>query len=756
MSVASLAGAGPLKPARFRVKLDGCAEADWRVRRLELREGLSEPYRCTLDLEGAHAGSSATALQGSSCVVLVERGTRVRRLCGIVTRVEWRGKVGDAVSVRLRVEPALAALAQTRDCRIFQEASVKDVLGAVLSPLSGYGREVKLQLDRSYEPREYTTQYDESDLDFALRLMSEEGIFFFFDHSGEHEQLILVDGNKKCPPHESERGEPVPIVTSRSAPQLLPMESIERLHVEQRMGSTGVVLRDFDWTQPRLDLTQPQEKPKGTQRTVYEYPSPCVIAGYDEGQKRYTREEAQLRVKLRNEELGARRWACLGDSNLTGLAAGQILEVGGEVEPHHARKYLILGVEHEGQAAEMLEDPRNPATGREYRNRFTCIPLDVPYRPPLADRVVVHGPQTATVVGPPGQEIHTDAHGRIKVQFHWDRQGNGDDRSSCFVRVAQAWAGGGWGFVFLPRVGMEVVVQFLEGNPDRPLVTGCVYNGDNVPPYELPAQKTVSAIKSSSSPGGSGSNELRFEDAAGSEELFVHAQKDMNSVVENDRTATVKANDTTTVEGTQTNTVKDTRTTTVTGKETQTFEDSREVTVKANDTLTVETGTRTVDVKGKLTETYQGGRGATVQQGDALTVEGSNKTDTVHGEYSITADTHFKVSQNADQLLICDAITLKSAGDITIKNGACAITASAGGKLTVEAAAELRLTCGASSLTLKSDGTIEVNGTSKVNLSSGASTLALQPASASLNSAAITSTAMGIHDIQGAIVKVNG
>jgi type VI secretion system secreted protein VgrG len=774
----------PIPQVQFTFEADG--QTGWKVRSVEIEEAVGEPYRCIVELRNEHAGADPDALEGASCRLGIERGSAVRHVCGIIRRVWARGTMQDAHLAQVEVVPALALLAQTRDSRILdQEASVDAILRQVLSDaLSPYNRKVRLDLERTYQPREYCTQYDESDLDFAHRLMSEEGIFYYFDHSGDAEELVLVDKNQKCPDYRTPEGEPVPVVSPEASHGQIHCETISRFEHSRMLTTTGASVRDYDWTRPELSLHQPESAvaadAKGRKREHYEYTPRQVVAKYDQGSKRYTTDEPTVRVRLRNEELQRESVTIQGGGNVSGLAPGHILEISGHAKGDFDGKYLVTSVKHAGGAPEeVIHEMKDVPHGvkERYWNHFTCVPLKLPYRPALLRRPVIAGPQTATVVGPAGEEIFTDEHGRIKVQFHWDRKGKKDDHSSCWVRVAQIWGGAGWGFVFLPRIGMEVVVQFLEGNPDRPLVTGCVYNGVHPPPYELPAKKTVSTIKTSSSPGNNGSNELRFEDAAKSEEIYLHAQKDLNEVVENDHTTTVHANQTNTVDknrtksvggdesntisGNRTSTVKKddthtvekTRTTTITGKETQTFKDSRGVTVHVDDSLTVETGTRTVEVKGKLTETYHGGRGATVENGDSLEVKGSNKDDTIHGEYNITADTHFQVKQASDKLLIENQVSIDSVGDISLKNGGVQFTAGKDGKLSINAGSEVSITCGASSLTMKQDGTIELTGV-KVKVGNANNNASFEPPGTTVSGVKVSVTAVGIHEIQGAVIKI--
>ncbi len=787
-TVMSALGSGSVLP-RVKYVFEVEDGTRWQVRTLSLREEISGLYQCDLELTSADLDADVDALEGASCVVRIERDAQVRRLCGIVGRAEYRETMDDHLFARVQICPALAALGQQRDSRIFQQRTVKEILQEVLSEgLSPYQRSIRLDLSRDYQPREFCTQYGESNLDFALRLMSEVGIFFYFDHSEEKEELVLTDMNERCPRHE---GRPLP-VTGPEAPQhILQRETISRLEAGRRMRSTTSVLRDFDWMKPSIDLTSQKggADSKGRERIVYEYPAFTVTAGAPRAQGRKESYDAGTRFGI-------------GEGNVIGLMPGVVIEVQGQLHPKMGTTFLVTGVKHEGESVEELQLEMADAHGhrRRYWNHFTCIPFDLPYRPELIRRAALGGAQTAIVVGPPGEEVHTDAYGRIKVQFHWDRQGAEDDRSSCWIRTSQNWAGAGWGFLFLPRIGMEVVVQFLEGNPDRPLVTGCVYNGEHPTPYDLPAQKTQSGIKTSSSPGNGGSNELRFEDAAGSEEVYLHAQKDLNEVVENDHSTTVHANQansvdlnrtksvgvnetnaigamrvttvgadevktiganqikivgadvTKTIGGDEIRTVEGARTTSVTGKETAVFQDSREITVQVDDALTVATGTRTVEVKGLLTETYHDDRKTTVEKSDTLEVT-SDKTTVVGGQYNIEAQKQFYVLQNEDQFFLGNSAYLGTVGKLQLVTEKAEINAFPDGTIEVTAEEKIRLSCGKSSITMKKDGTIEITG-EKVTVGDANNNATFEPSGTSVNGVKITSTAVGIHEVMGALVKI--
>jgi type VI secretion system secreted protein VgrG len=326
------------------------------------------------------------------------------------------------------------------------------------------------------------------------------------------------------------------------------------------------------------------------------------------------------------------------------------------------------------------------------------------------------------VVGPTDEEIWTDKYGRIKLQFHWDREGVYDENSSCWVRVAHPWAGNRWGAIHLPRVGNEVVVEFLEGDPDRPLVTGSVYNADNMPPYTLPEHKTQSGIKTRSSKGGTEANfnEIRFEDKKGHEELHIQAEKNMSTLVKHDQSLTVHGDRSVIVDGNETITVDGTRESIIAEDETQYY--------KANRKMAVE-GASTKAIFGSHYGTYYGGRTEVVNNGDTLSVEGSDKSTTVSGEYKIVATKQYSVTST--------------------ENGACSVDLK-DGVVTITAANEIKLECGGASLSLKSDGTVTIQGKKTLSATGAESKLELAAAGAKL------SGANAVVDLSGGMVKLNG
>ncbi|MEM9461547.1 MAG: type VI secretion system tip protein TssI/VgrG [Myxococcota bacterium] len=559
---------GPrLEQVSYQLQVQGAPDPDWHVRRVHLVEAISEPYELSVDLITNDIDLEVDEMLGAQAQLEITRNTFARRIPGIVEQVDFLGVASERLKVRLRIVPAFKLLTQRVDTRIFQDQTVPEILQEVLEPALGqYGRALdRSGLAQTYLVRDYCVQYGESDFAFACRLMQEEGIAYIFEPEGGDdgeegpEQLVLVDqggdeANADFPRIEGDTLEQIPIITDR--PETADHESLRDLEWVRPEQITKVTTRRFNWKRPDPDAPpvaeHEQADPRDRHREIYRPDPRRRIEDYQQSDSyrgtTASEDEEPLTVK-RFEMFTGRRAYGRGESNVTCMRAGGVFEV---AEHPHAgvafAGFLATRVVHEGDCADEELGAR-PGDAR-YHNTLECIPVTTRYRPPEAmPKPRVFGPQTATVTGPEEEEIHTDVHGRIKVRFHWDRISPLDDSASCWVRVAQMWAGPGWGTWFLPRIGMEVVVEFLDGNPDRPLVVGCVYNGLNGTPYPLPGEKTKSTIKSNSSIGGEGFNELRFEDAKGAEEIFIHAQRDQNERVLNNRTRLVKGNEWLTIEG---------------------------------------------------------------------------------------------------------------------------------------------------------------------------------------------------------------
>ncbi len=695
----------PLPKVRFKFN----AETDthvWRVVSLHAREAISEVYSVALELACDDLGADPDALLGDKCEVLLIRDTHERAWRGVVHRVEHRGVAQGHIVCRAHLVPALYGMSQRVDSYIFQDVTVPQILAVVLAEgLSPYGRTYTIdQLSRDYPVREYCVQHRESDLEFVMRLMAEEGIAFWFDHAGDAEVMILSDHKEAHTAIETMDGNPLLVQGPEAG--TASTERVRHFELSHSLESTSSVVRDFDWTQPRLGIPgnglsaeQRSTDVKGHDREVYEYPAPLTIGDY--AKPKYGAHDQVAQAAVRQERFRSLEARFTGDGEVTVFNPGQTFELTGHRVSAFDRRYLLTRVEHFGFAPEELTSDVSPADAQRerYRNTFECIDAAVVFRPTrTARKPVISGTQTATVVGPSGEEIYTDEHGRIKVQFHWDRFGGRDESSSLWIRVSQTWAGSGWGFMFVPRIGMEVVVTFLEGNPDRPLVTGCVYNGENTPSYTLPDDKTKSWIRTNSSHTSGGYNELRFEDLAGSEEVYLRAQKDFNELVKHNHSTTVDANQTNTVHGKQTETVDKDKSITV--------HKNRDTTIDGDDYLHVK-GNRTIVVDGA-----SGGPYPAPAPGAGLKVTGT---------YTVEATQMIKLFVAGSSIVIdSGSITLTAGGGAALRlDGNAHMRAKPGGDLFLDANAHLHAQPGGD-LFLDANAHLHANGGGDVFLDANA------------------------------------
>jgi type VI secretion system secreted protein VgrG len=491
-------------------------------------EALSSLFEYTLDLLSEDAAIAFSALVGKTATIHLETEDGPRHIHGCISQFSQSGVYEGDMQHRLYryqavLVPWLWNLTRTTDSRIFQHKTVPDIITQIFRDL-GYS-DYQPQLTASYEPRPYCVQYRETDLHFVSRLMEDEGIFYFFTHAADKHTLVLCDTNstlQPCPGRMSAPYEP------QGGPQ--GGDAVTHWQQSQEVRSAQQTLTDYNFETPsnRLQATV------ATTVTVGKNPK---LEAYDHPGHFLKRPAGERYAKLRMEAEEARHTLIHGASNCRVFLPGHTFQLTDHYRPDYNSTYLLTAVTHQA-ASNLLQD--EPAL---YTNTFTCIPTTTPFRPQrVTPKPVVQGPQTAVVVGPPGEEIHTDQYGRIRVQFHWDREGQRNEQSSCWIRVAQSWTGKQWGTLFLPRIGHEVIVNFLDGDPDRPMITGSVYNAENMPPYALPEQQTRSGIKTTSMANGGPPmcNELRFEDKKGAEEIYVHAQKDFTRVVKHDDSLTVE------------------------------------------------------------------------------------------------------------------------------------------------------------------------------------------------------------------------
>jgi type VI secretion system secreted protein VgrG len=537
-------------------------------------------------------------------------GEGKRTIHGVISQFEEVGELHakaagdpfDYLRFRATLVPWFWNLTRAADCRIFQEKTAPQIIEQVFKD-RGFS-DYRLALTGSHAQREYCVQYRETDFAFLSRLMEEEGIYYFFEHKDGEHKLVLADSKNA----HTACG---PAAGVRYKPQRQATESAVRSWNERRVITTAkYAVQSYNFETPATSLLASVDTTvavgKNASLEVYDFPHDYA-----------TKNAGDQEAKLRMEAIEAQHHGCEGTSDCAWLVPGCTFKLTDHYRADQNADYLITRVRHEARNTDY--EQLVPGLTGGYANNFSCMPKAVQYRAAAATpKPHVQGVQTAVVVGPSGEEIYTDKYGRIKVQFHWDRLGKKDENSSCWIRVAQSVASNSWGAQFIPRIGQEALVDFIEGDPDRPLVTGALYNAQKMPPYALPANMTQSGIKTRSSKSGAAENfnELRFEDKKGSEDIYFHAEKDFHRVVENNDDLIVGVGSC--PDGSQTIAIKKNRTETV---------------KEGNEKVTIEKGNRDVIVNtGNDTHKIaKGNRSVEVAMGnDALTIKMGNQTTKVN------------------------------------------------------------------------------------------------------------------------------
>ena len=487
-----------------------------RVINFMAREANSKPYEVELMLASTDEIYFDDAIAQESLLTI--RGQKDRYFHGIINKFIMAGKNGRYYLYQAMMVPSIWILSLRKNIRIFQKKSTKEIVTIILKEAGILSNSFSFRLQGKYEAREYCVQYRETDLDFISRLLEEEGIYYFFEHKTSKHKLIFGDSPVCYTPINGQSK----ISFKPSDGMVATEEFINSFSLARQIQTGSVTLKDFFYEKPSLNLTSTEKASSFKTLEIYDYPG------------LYTKKnEGKQRAKTRLQESVLFGDMAEGQGICRSFTPGFTFKLSDHKQNSLNQKYLLVEVNHSGSQPQALEE-RAGSAGFSYSNGFIAIPAKVTYKPVRnTPKPTVEGVQTAIVVGPSGEEIYTDKFGRVKVQFHWDRIGKYDEKSSCWIRVSQNWAGKNWGSFFLPRIGQEVIVDFLEGDPDRPIITGRVYNGESITPYNLPANKTKSTIKSLSSKGGGGFNEFRFEDKKDSEQIFVHAQKNMDVRVKN-------------------------------------------------------------------------------------------------------------------------------------------------------------------------------------------------------------------------------
>lgn len=496
------------------------------VRKLHGREAMSEAFFFSVDVVSDDPRLNITELVGKKITLAIRQSdeTSFRYFNGYVRRAKNLPAVGFLAQFRLEVVPWLWLLTRTADCYIHQNKTVPEVVEWVFKKFGFTDYRLELRNTGNYGPWIYLTQYRETAFEFVNRLLEVEGIFYFFEQKQGKHTMVIADApaaHQPCP-HQSR----VKVERAFGRGYKRSEDTVYSWDVEKNVRSGKYSHRDYNFEKPDTDMqSEVPARARGTGNDkfeVYDYPGEFEEHG-----------EGSAWVRLRMEEEETDEEFVRGTSCSRSLMPGFKFDLTGHERRDQNRSYVVTEVVHSGEEENFLpEDQGRPA---RYTNSFRCIPFDIPYRPARkTPKHIMRGVQTATVVGKKGEEITCDKYGRVKVQFHWDRVGKKDEGSSCWIRVSQPWAGQNYGGMWLPRIGQEVIVDFIEGDPDRPIITGRVYNANQMPAWKLPDKQNWSGFKTRSTKGGGqdNANELRFDDTKGEENIVLHAEKDLEISVE--------------------------------------------------------------------------------------------------------------------------------------------------------------------------------------------------------------------------------
>ena len=651
-------------------------------------EGISEMFRYNIDLASLDGEVDFDEVIGQPALLTIHGLKGKRYVHGIVSLFEQTGKEGKWTRYRAEVVPAIWILSRHYTCRIFQTQTIPDIIKKVLTDAGISSDQFRFSLKKTYKPRDYCVQYRESDLSFISRLMEQYGIFYLFEHAEDKD--IMVIGNDPVV-HVPIQDPATVIYHAPGTTGVSDQEHIFEYRFNREIRSGAVMLKDFDFKKPRLNLGAEEKVDGDGKLEVYDYPGEYEAPDLGKDLAKVRLEEIQSTQKVGSGQSDCRRFIPGYRFTLDKFSRTEL-----------NREYLLIQLTHSGNQPQSLgAEGGGSSSDVMYENRFTCIPSDVSFRPlRLTPRPMIAGPQTAVVVGPKGEEIYTDEYGRVKVQFHWDRDGKQDEKSSCWIRAAQIWAGTGWGAMFIPRIGQEVIVEFLEGDPDQPIITGRVYNGDNMPPYTLPAEKTKSTMKSNSSKGGGGSNEFRFEDAKDSEEIYLHGQKDWTIVIENDKNQKVGKDETLEV--------GENRDKKVGKDQSEDIGDNKTITVGKNHTEKIGENAN-IDI-GK-DETISIGKNQSISINDNMTLTvGKNLTESIsdNADYSIGKDCIFNIGKNLT-MKIGEKGTVEVNKDLGMNIGK-KLNIQAADQINILSDKEIVLKTGSASISMKKNGDIVING----------------------------------------------
>jgi type VI secretion system secreted protein VgrG len=702
-------------PIQFTFEAGEFGPTDLLVTSFRGTEGVSELFRFEIELASEDADLDFEAVAGQSGKLILRESDGDRYVHGIVSGIEAIGFGRRFARYRATLVPAVWPLTLIRRSRIYEQVAVPEIIRRVLEADSVPSDRFRITAAVDHPVREYCVQYRESDWDFISRLMEDEGLIYFFEQGEDGAVLVIDDRPDVRPPIEGD----ATILFRDPGMGVAAQGQIWRFMARRVVRPTKVQLREYDFQHPSRN---PDEQSDGDVEPAFDKSALC---DYDYPGGLVESSVGGPLPTFRLEALRSGDLTMSGESNLPRLRPAHRFTLDGHHRDGFNIEYQVVRVAHDGSQEQVAQEEAAEEGHTVYHNSLECIPGDAHWRAPRRTRAPrIPGPQTARVVGPAGEEIHTDEHGRIRVEFHWSRHDGYGDDSSCWIRVSQAWAGPGWGALFIPRIGHEVVVQFLEGDPDRPLVTGSVYNGANPPPYALPGEKTKSTIKSDSSLGGGGFNELRFEDAKGAEEIFLHAEKDWNTVVLHDNTETVGHDQTRKVDHDQTLNVGHDRSRKVGNNETVEITANRTKTIGGNETIEVrgerQTHIRQFDFlwvdQGQLVEVLDNqsiqvqGAQVNMVRCDQMNAVDGGATETIGKDWiqKITRNSNTDVGGDAGLNISGDQTeTVSGTANRDVTGGE---TVHVGKKYKLDAGDQVTVVCGSAQLIMKKNGDIDIKG----------------------------------------------
>ena len=724
-------------------------------RQMTAREELGRLSEFHLDLLSENESIKMEDVLGKKITVkmaLREGGERFFN--GYVSRFAQIERVQGLAHYEATLKPWLWFLTRTADCRIFQDKTIPEIIKEIFRD-HGFS-DFKESLNRSYKPKVYCVQYRETDFNFVSRLMEQEGMYYFFEHEDDKHTLVMADSYSS---HRAINPESIPYLHADEL-AVRERDHISEWFVSQEIQPGAFALNDFDFEKPRASASG-SLKVKSLQKRehaladyeIYDYPGEYTESG-----------DGESYAKTWLEALQTQHEQTRGSGDARGLAVGGLFKLTEYPREDQNREYLITSANY-SFGVESYES--GGGSGINFNCNFQTIPSKQPYRAArITPKPMVQGPQTAIVVGKAGEEIWTDKYGRVKVQFHWDRYGKADENSSCWVRASHPWAGKNWGAIAIPRMGQEVIIDFLEGDPDQPIITGRVYNADQMPPWDLPANATQSGVLSRSSKGGSAANAnaIRMEDKKGAEQLWIHAERNQDIEVENDETHWVGHDRKKTIDNDETTLVKHDRTETVGNNEKITIGVDRTEKVGSNETIGVGlhrsvTVGATETKKVALQRTHLVGANETIgvigaqeigigvfqaivvgayqttkvggYQNNTIGVSQTNKigtaqTNTIGAAQSTTVGAAQSTKVTADRSInVGGAQSVDVKGKASMKIGADESRAVTGGRsssigkddslkitnnLVIDAGDSVTIKTGSASISMKKDGTITIKG----------------------------------------------